>query len=325
MAEILFATAPDGTRLPVIDITNPAFAAPESDAEIAALSAAALAESRRGGPVGRLVMRLLLRAMAPQSRLIAALQGARRGFLGGIPTYVMKLGPANAVPPYDSEIDRRVMASAPVTSMRIRLFGVARLLADALAPALREDPEAPLVLLEIAGGPSADGLNALILLAAEGLLASRRVRITIYDLDAEGPALAESLLAALRTGPLRGLDVAADHVSGNWADTAALGRALAAIPPDAVVAAASEGGLFEYGTDAEITGALETLAPRVPVVVGSVTRDDALTRAMRRSGGAAATRPRGLERFGALIAPTGYRIARSRPSPLSDQVLLTRS
>jgi hypothetical protein len=35
--------------------------------------------------------------------------------------------------------------------------------------------------------------------------------------------------------------------------------------------------------------------------------------------------PRGLDRFGALIAPTGWRIARSAGAVLSDQVLLVRT
>ncbi len=324
MPDLFTATAPDGTRLPVIDVTNPAFAVPDTDAEIAALGVAALHEEARRGPLQRLVLRLMLRRLARASRLVGALQAARSGFLGGLATYVMKLGPDNLVPPYDTEIDRQVLRSPQATSMRIRLHQVAHLLAEALAPALAAAPGAPLHIVEIAGGPSADALNALLLLEREGRLAGRRVRIDIYDVDADGPAFAASLLEALHAGPLRGRDIATTHVPGNWADTARLAALLDGIPAEAVIAATSEGGLFEYGSDADIAGVLGTLAPRVGIVTGSVTRDDRLNRLLGRMNTVRLV-PRGLARFGALIAPSGYGVVRSRPSPLSDQVVLAKS
>lgn len=319
----LFAATPDGTRLPVIDLTDPAFATATSDPDVAKLRAAALAEEARLGPVTRLLFRLILRRLARQSPLVAALQAANDGFLGGIPTYVMKLGPTNLVPPYASDIDKRIAASPTVTSMRVRLVQVASLLADSLAPELEGDTS-PLVILDIAGGPSADALNALVLLEQRGLLAGRTALIEIYDPDTSGPAFAANMLEALQAGPLAGRDVSVRHTPGDWRDTASLSRLLESAAPEAVIAATSEGGLFEYGSDDEIAGVLQTLRDRVEIITGSVTRDDDLIRLMRRHS-KPRTRPRGLERFGALIAPTGYRIATSRPSPLSDQVLLTRS
>lgn len=319
----LFAATAEGIRLPVIDITDPAFAAPATPAEAEALAAAALQEEVRRGPLQRLAFRLILRRLARQSRLVAALQAANNGYLGGIATYVMKLGPDNLVPPYDTPIDRRIAQSPTVTSMRVRLQQVAELLAAGLAPRLAGNSH-PLCLLEIAGGPSADALNALILLARNGHLASRPVQIVIYDLDAGGPRLAMNLLAALKTGPLAGATIGLRHVSGDWGDAPAIARLVAGFPADAIVAATSEGGLFEYGSDEDITAVLGTLRDRAATVTGSVTRDDALIRMMRRHS-RPRTRPRGLERFAQLIAPTGYRIARSLPSPLSDQVLLSTS
>jgi hypothetical protein len=283
-----------------------------------------LREEERRGPLQQALIALALRVFARRSRLLAGLQAANTGFLSGIPTYVLKLGPANLVPPYDGRIDREVVKSPLVAGMRIRLHQVAGLLADALAPRLAADPAAPLHLVEIAGGPSADALNALILLNAGGLLGQRAVRITIYDIDSDGPAFAAAMLAALQAGPLAGRDIAIAHVPGNWSDTAALARLLADIPPAAILAATSEGGLFEYGSDTDISGCLEALAPRVPIVTGSVTRNDRLNQLIRRHSGARVVM-RGLERFAAIVAPTGYAIARSRPSPLSDQVLLTRA
>jgi hypothetical protein len=320
----LFAEAPDGTMLPVIDVTDPAFAVPSSDAELAALAERALRAEERRGPVQRFVMGLALKGLAKRSRLVAALQAAHGGYLAGLPTYVMKLGPANLLPPYDTDLDRTLLESPTVASMRVRLAQVAHLLAGGLAPLLRERPGAPLGLLDIAGGPSADALNALVLLARDGLLAGRRAEVVTYDLDAAGPAFGMRMLAALQSGPLAGLDVAMRHVPGRWEDAGTLGAALAALPPQAIVAATSEGGLFEYGSDAAIVDVLRVLSTRCEVVAGSVTRDDRLGALLRRQM-RTKTIPRGLAPFGALAAVADYAVAASRPAPLSDQVLLTRS
>jgi hypothetical protein len=320
---VLFAEAPDGTRLPVIDLSLPQFAVPDSPQAVAELEAKALEEQRQRGPVQRAAMAVMLKAMAGQSRLIQALQDARGGFLSGTATYVMKLGADNLVPPYASEIDRRVAETPIVVAMRLRLAQVATLLSEALAPVLAGNLR-PLVILEIAGGPSPDALNALIKLDRQGLLAGRTAQILIYDLDTDGPAFAAAMLKALRTGPLRDRDIALNHIPGNWSDRAALAQLVNGLPGDAVVAATSEGGLFEYGSDGDIVGVLEALGSRVNIVTGSVTRDGELNRLMRREASSNVI-PRGLERFSALITPTGWTIARSEGAVLSDQVLLVRS
>lgn len=86
----------------------------------------------------------------------------------------------------------------------------------------------------------------------------------------------------------------------------------------------SEGGLFEYGSDTEIESNLKVLRefPEVVAVVGSVTRADEPIQRIRQMG-RAATRPRGLEVFRALIEKTGWKIARAIERPFSDQVVLT--
>jgi hypothetical protein len=132
------------------------------------------------------------------------------------------------------------------------------------------------------------------------------------------------MLKALRTGPLRDRDIALNHIPGNWSDRAALAQLVNGLPGDAVVAATSEGGLFEYGSDGDIVGVLEALGSRVNIVTGSVTRDGELNKLMRREASSNVI-PRGLERFGRLIAPTGWTVSRSEGAVLSDQVLLVRS
>jgi hypothetical protein len=266
----------------------------------------------------------MMKLLARRSPLIAAVQAANSSYMSGIHTYVLKLGPANLVPPYDSDLDRRIASSATVTGMRVRLAQVATLLADALGERMGAAPRAPVEILEIAGGPSSATLNALLLLEQRGLLAGHEVRITIYDIDEAGPAFAREMLDVLKQGPLAGRAIDLVHVAGNWSDAAALGRVVATVPEGAIFAATSEGGLFEYGSDADIGGVMDVLAPRADFVTGSVTRDDTLNRKLRRHS-AAKVIMRGLDRFAGLVAPAGYRIVRSLPSPLSDQVLLART
>jgi hypothetical protein len=90
----------------------------------------------------------------------------------------------------------------------------------------------------------------------------------------------------------------------------------------AIIAASSEGGLFEYGGDDAIVANLEALhVGNVKLIAGSVTRSD---EARRRTIAASRFKliPRGLEGFAPLAARAGYRIARAETAQLSDQVLL---
>ncbi len=157
-----------------------------------------------------------------------------------------------------------------------------------------------------------------------GLLTGRQVRITVYDLDRDGPAFAASMLDALKTGPLAGRDVELVTRQGDWQDLAGLKTVVDAVPRDAILAATSEGGLFEYGSDTDIVGVLNVLAARVGIVTGSVTRDE---RAQPADAALLAHRGQAARpcRLWGAVAPTGYRIARSMPGVLGDQVLLTRA
>ena len=90
----------------------------------------------------------------------------------------------------------------------------------------------------------------------------------------------------------------------------------------AIIAASSEGGLFEYGTDDAVVATLTALARAgVPIVAGSVTSSSEVRKRM-----IAQTRfrffARGLEGFAPLAERSGYAIAESRTAIVSEQVLL---
>jgi hypothetical protein len=240
----------------------------------------------------------------------------------------MKLGVENLPPPFTSDIDRRMVSAPPVVAMRLRLQQVAKLLADGIEPLLAANSTAPLVLINIGGGPAIDSLNALIVLRRRNpTLLARPIAIHVLDIDAAGPHFGAAALAALsgQDQPLAGLDIAFTHEFYDWNKRALLGDLVQrAAAQGAILAASSEGALFEYGSDDAIVANLATLrygGRGAKLVVGSVTSADALHRQT-----VASTRfklvPRGLENFRPLAERGGFRIARSEAAPLGDQVLL---
>jgi len=123
-------------------------------------------------------------------------------------------------------------------------------------------------------------------------------------------------------GPLHGLEVQFQHNTYDWNDTAPLARLLVGFAAGAVIAASSEGGLFEYGTDDAVIANLTALGRAgVAIVAGSVTSSSEARKRMN-----AQTRfrffARGLEGFAPLAERAGYAIAESRTAVVSEQVLL---
>jgi hypothetical protein len=324
-----YAVTDDGLELPVVDVSHPAFAL-EIDAEKQQrLIERFMTEQRRFGKLPKWISVPLTRFVLRGSRLAKGLRGADGTFLDGITTYLFKLGPNN-LGSYALPIDKRLVASLPAISMRLRLVDVARLLSNGLAARLAAEPSRPLHLLNIAGGPAVDSANALILLRREHpeLLAGRDVKVRVLDGDEHGPAFGARALAALQQpgAPLAGLNASFERVHYDWSNVkSGLESVLQdAAREQAVVAVSSEGGLFEYGSDQDILQNLQALATspsRGLFVVGSVTRDDELMKFVKQTS-RAATRPRGLAVFKALVTPTGFRITREIERPMSDQVVL---
>jgi hypothetical protein len=327
-SDLVYATTDDGLRLPVIDITRPEFALLDDAASVAALDVAVREAERRNALVPSFVMRFMMRSAARRSRLLADIMAPEATYLAGLTTYIMKLGVENLPPPFTSDIDRRMVAAPPVIAMRLRLQQVAKLLADGVELVLATNPAAPLALINIGGGPAADSFNALILLRRRNAsLLARPIAIHVLDIDAAGPRFGAAALAALSAQgqPLAGLDIAFTHELYDWNKRALLGDLVhRAAALGAILAASSEGALFEYGSDDAIVANLATLrhgGHGVRLVVGSVTSTDAMHRQS-----IANTRfklvPRGLDGFRPLAERGGFRIARSEAAPLGDQVLL---
>lgn len=325
---VFYAFTRDGVELPVVDVTDPAFAISITDSEQHAMVERFLQDgiplAKLPKPLRELALRFLLR----QSVLAQGIDQARGSFMSGMQTYLLKLGPEMLGSAYAKPIDRQIAGTLPSFCVRLRLQDMAELMAETLLPLLSEAPIRPLRFVNIAGGPAMDSLNALIVVNRKrpGVLAERAIEIDVLDLDQAGPAFGESALAALSqsNAPLHGLRIAFNHRPYNWAcgeDLTGLMQRTKLEHP--ITICSSEGGLFEYGSDEEIVSNLRTLRSQANVVAvtGSVTRSDEPVQQLRKAT-TAKTRPRGLTVFRNLISPTGWAIERVIERPFSDQVVL---
>ena len=325
-----YAVAEDGVELPVIDVTHPAFALRLSDEELDARTAEHVRQTQAFDKLPLVVQRLFAWALFRKSRLAKPLFFVSGGFLPGMDTYRLKLGPDN-LGSWATPGDRRFASALPPLAMRLRLQDMAELSASALAPQLAARPGVPLCLLNIAGGPAIDSLNTLILLRQDSrqLLEGRIVRVIVLDQAAEAPAFGARARDALTSagGALSGVHVEWSHVRYDWRDAPTLERvADEAGVRDAVCVVSSEGGLFEYGDDDAIVGnllAAGRAAPPATVVVGSVTRADGP--ALRSRLVRLATRPRTLAAFAGLAGRAGWAVDEARTRPASYNVRLRRA
>jgi hypothetical protein len=320
---VLHAATADGLTLPIVDVGHPAFEVRIAEEELAALADRYVddAKQRQQQVTPELVEAL------KQSRLGRGLMAAANGVLGGLDTYLLKIGSEN-LGPDAHPLDRAIAASFPAITTRLRLQEVAHLLADGVREALAAKPGAPILFVNIGGGAGADSWNALMLLrTAHGrLVADRKAAIAVLDLDAAGAAFGASAVEALQRpgSPLEGIPVRFQHVVYDWSDARRLPGILASLPADAVCAVSSEGALFEYGTDQQIAENLRKLRVATPApatLVGTVTRDSAATQASRAST-RVATIPRSIEAFGNLASGAGWLVESAVERPFSYNVRL---
>ncbi len=324
---VYYAISDDGSELPVVDVTNPAFALPYDDAQMARRAAIFARAERWRSRIPQSIQRTMLGWAARRSRLARAFYHASEGVISGMTLYVAKLGPKMLGSGYATIIDRQIAAAPPSWLSRVRLEDMARLLAEGLSPLLAAHAGRPLHLFNIAGGPGADSWNALLVLRQESNqpLRGRPIAIHVLDLDEDGPAFGARAVEALRGegAPLSGLDLRFDRIAYDWRDAKRLGRVLEETGArEAVTAVSSEGGLFEYGSDDEISSNLEAIRAGAPdaTVVGSVTRAEGPVEFLREF----TVRPRTLVAFRELAARAGWSIARAVERPLAYDVRLAR-
>jgi hypothetical protein len=311
---VCYAITKDGIELPVFDITHPAFACDVTEQEVSAI----IDESARNWEAVRKTPPEAVRAFAANSILVRGWVESIGTFMTGMTTYLYRLGSNNLGDAF-GPVDRRTASGIMPLCFRFRLRDVARLIAGALERMIANRPGRPINLLNIGGGPSADSLNALILLNRErpDALRGTPVFIHVLDVDSDGPCFGSRALAALRAddAPLSGVAAHLEAIEYNWADTSRLRAVLDSIEPGCVVAGSSEGGLFDYGSDKEIVANLATLRDGTPpdfVMVGSVVRDlntlDSRLRPSAQSSARPNIRHLGLEAFRTLAGRAGWMV-----------------
>jgi hypothetical protein len=327
---VVLAPAGDGVVLPVIDLTNARFAVPEDEASLDRLRGELRASERFYAMLPPFVFLWMLRRAARTSRFVRAMIEPRSSYLDGLSTYAMKLGADNLVPPYDGDVDRRFAASPQTTLLRLRMQQTARLIAAAAQRAGCPAPGRPLHIVDIAGGPAMDAINAALMLArtAPGPL-DGSIRIHVLDAEEAGAAFGKAALDALRSqgGALADVDVELTWRPYDWNETSALARLVEDIAGEGgTIVGSSEGGLFEYGSDDAIVRNLEDLAAGgrgARTVVGSVTSADVARRSSVIRSRLALV-PRGLAGFAPLASRAGFRIREARDAVISHQVDLSR-
>jgi hypothetical protein len=325
----VYSVTEGGLDIPVIDVTNPAFAVEATPAELAGQFARFGRQLKANGRIPRWIRSFLFKRALRGSQLGSGITAASGGFLDGISTYLLKLGPKNMGAGF-TEIDRAIAADLPATALRLRLRDVADLLAEGVADPLGRNPARSLHLLNIGGGVSIDSINALILLQRDRpeLLAGRDIRIDVLDLRPEGAGLGARACRALQVpgAPLCGLDITFTHLPYDWTKPQDLMRLTPHLREDPVVALSSEGALFEYGSDTDIVANLQVVARRTPddsIVVGSVARNNDDVRRLHALTGAQ-VKLRGIDAFRLLVDKSGWRLNRTRAGLISDQASLRK-
>lgn len=322
---VIYARTEDGLELPVLDMTNSAFAASATEAELEAMSTQFIKDMGNRPPVT-----LEMQEAFQKSIFGKAIMEASRTFLDGVTTYRMKLG-ADFLPTNANAVDKAIMASFPVLCVKLRVRDMALLLAEGLAARLESGSNRGVLLVNIGGGPAADDWNALVALRNEfsEKMAKRDFRIAVLDMDTQGPAFGARAIEALREAgsPLRGMQIGFQHFGYDWRDAQRLQEILGELrAADRLCAMSSEGALFEYGSDEEIVANLKQLhevTAADTIVVGSVTRTGDVDRAASTNG-RVATRPRTMEQFKALAENGGWRVEKTLERPFSYNVRMVK-
>lgn len=322
---VFYALTDDGIELPVIDITHDSFALSLTEADRDEQLQQFKSEQEPLLQMKPWMRNVLLRMMLRGSILAKAIRESRGSYLSGLGTYLLKLGPSHIGAAYAKPIDVRIAASLPALGARLRLQDIAHLLADTLRPRLEANRGAPVHVIDIAGGPAIDALNAAILARSE--LSGHSVEIRVLDFDAEGPSFGERALEALlaENAPLHGLAMSMKHQFYDWNEAKTLRDRLGDL--DGIAIGSSEGGLFEYGSDAIVLANLEALRDFTPkdfAIAGSVTRNDDATKIMLATGNAA-LQPRGIDAFRTLAARGGWKVTKVIERFFSDHVLLEKN
>ncbi len=245
-------------QLPILDITHPYFISSidEITFRLKCAEAAAKADSSKKMP-GFL------------KGFIRKMFNLENTYMSGMCTFLYKLGPALLKGRKIRLWDKLVSKQYTSMAIRFRLKEICRLQAEILMQTLKVSPEKNLCFINIAGGTAADNINTLILIQEEDseLLKGRKIEINILDLDSFGPNFAKQSLRVLKSPGQRfeGLDISVRIIPYDWSNPSEKPAMLTQERSEWIQICSSEGGLFEYGSDAEIIDNLNQLYLNSPI------------------------------------------------------------
>lgn len=273
---ISYAYTDNGIELPVLDITHPLFTASIDEDRLTDLRK----ESAQGAKNLKELSDFHKKLLGERSYIYKGffLKDLHVTYLCGMSTLMSKYGPQLIGGGEEREIDRRASQGIGPVAVRMRLRDMCELQTGILIPQLRKSQE-KLCFISIGGGAATDSINTLILILKEdqSLLKNREIEINVLDIDTWGPHFAGRCIEALKAPKCHffGLDISFNHKNYDWADTGELVDLLSK-RRECIVMCASEGGLFEYGSDEEIITNLNSLYENSPddmQIVGDTFHD----------------------------------------------------
>ncbi|TVY03322.1 hypothetical protein [Cohnella terricola] len=267
---ILYAAFENGIQLPILDITHPLFNASidEQAFHLNGLKSARSIESLRKMPG-------FIR------RIFVKMSNVDNSYLSGVRTLLYKLGPGLSQGIKLGFRDKWAVKQTSFMGLRIRLRDLCRRQSTILLPQLKQFPERNLCFFNIAGGAATDCINTLILIQESDpdLLKGRKIEFNILDIESYGPNFAKRCIDVIKQPGERfhGLDITLNTIHYDWSQPEALLK-MSEERSDWVQLCSSEGGLFEYGSDADIIDNLNhfyTNSPADARVTGSLIFDRA--------------------------------------------------
>jgi hypothetical protein len=316
---VYYTVTDDGVELPIIDVTHPSFEVNVNPPGLDQRMESSIEQFKKFSRMPKPIRLILPLIFARRSFLMQGIRRASGTFLSGMDTYMMKLGPDNLGAAYSKKFDKTIASSVPTLFIRIRLQEIARLISEAVNPMLASSPESSLHFINIAGGPCSDSINALILLNKQfpHLLKNRTVKIHVLDLHSSAPAFGARALEVLKAAgaPLHGVNAALEYTHYDWSHPEKLKECLNGFElKNSIVAASSEGGLFDYGTDEQIVANLKALYKSTPETVplfGTLTPAEGKAPAFAAQMGNAITVRRTIKGFRELMDRTPWVVKNS--------------
>jgi hypothetical protein len=145
---VAYPYAEDGVELPVVDITNPAFALDIDEQRLPEFTRQQVESMERWSRAPAFVR-------AWFSRNSVLMGSGKGGVLDGMTTYLYKLGPENLGSGYTRRMDARVAANIMAVAVRLRFRDLVRMLADDLSTKAART-QGTIDMLNLAGGTAMD-------------------------------------------------------------------------------------------------------------------------------------------------------------------------